>query len=902
VGARTDLLEREAELRALGAALDGVARGEGAVVTITAPAGMGKTRLIRASAVAARERGLDVLAARGSELERAVPLAVVRELLGDPPPADAGELLPALFRAVAARAERRPLAMLVDDLHWADDRSAEVLVFLAARATDLPVALVVASRPGAVGEPGHVDHLADAADSVVALRPPPLSVEATRRELRRTLGKPVDPAFAGACHSVTGGNPFYVSELALELAAEGVRPTAEACSRVLEIGPDAISRTTLVRLSRLSPDAVTVARAVAALGDGARLRDVAGLAGLDTEATGRALAALIHDAVLADERPPRFAHPVVRTAILTDLTAAGRAALHARAATVLHEHGSDPERVGAHLLECDPGATGPWAAGALAEAAAAARVRDVPELAARLLRRALAEPGAHDRAALERELGAAAFACGQPDALAHLRAALASAPDPAERARCALALALPLCATGCAEEAVAVLGEVAGGPLSDEVDAELSGVALLVPAVAEPVMRELLERADGGNPRVLANLAQWKAMTEGHAAPAAELAARALVGTALLDEAGPSGPALAFAVLVLISADRFAEADRALDAALEVSRRGSLSGFVVTSMMRSLSAFRQGRLDDAVAEARAATDAALAHGWGDGLPATTGFLVDALIERGELDEAALALAQSGIGEAVPDSVLAHAYLVARGRLRLARGELAAGIEDLEELGRRTTGDGWSGTIGTPTFRAYLAPALHVAGETARALELADEELALARAWGARRAIGAALRGRAAVSARGEAIELLQESARVLDGAGAPLEQALTLAGLGAALRREGRAADAREPLRLAVDLAHRCGAGPLLAFAQDELAATGARRRNRVLLTGVEALTPSERRIAAMAADGLSNAEIARALFLTRKTIEMHLSRSYRKLGISSRDGLEAALATGTPD
>ena len=246
-------------------------------------------------------------------------------------------------------------------------------------------------------------------------------------------------------------------------------------------------------------------------------------------------------------------------------------------------------------------------------------------------------------------------------------------------------------------------------------------------------------------------------------------------------------------------------------------------------MMRSLSAYRQRRLEDAVAEARAATDAALAHGWGDGVPATTGFLVDALIERGELDEAAAALARSGIGEEVPDSVLADAYLVARARLRIARGQLAGGIDDLEDLGRRTTGEGWSGTIGTPTYRTYLAPALHAAGEGERARTLADEELARARQWGARRAIGVALCCQAAVNPG--APELWRAAAEQLEAA--PLERARALAGLGATLRRAGRAQDSREPLREAVDLAHRCGAAPLLAFAQDELAATGARRRNR---------------------------------------------------------------------
>src|SRR5262249_29961411 len=142
----------------------------------------------------------------------------------------------------------------------------------------------------------------------------------------------------------------------------------------------------------------------------------------------------------------------------------------------------------------------------------------------------------------------------------------------------------------------------------------------------------------------------------------------------------------------------------------------------------------------------------------------------------------------------------------------------------------------------------------------------------------------------------EQLELLNEAVAVLDGSPAALTRAHALTNLGAALRRANRRADAREPLREGLELARACGAEPLVHRAHTELWATGARPRTP-LRSGLDALTPSERRVANMAAGGLSNPEIAQSLFVTIKTVEMHLTSAYRKLGIDSRGQLGAALS-----
>jgi DNA-binding NarL/FixJ family response regulator len=194
------------------------------------------------------------------------------------------------------------------------------------------------------------------------------------------------------------------------------------------------------------------------------------------------------------------------------------------------------------------------------------------------------------------------------------------------------------------------------------------------------------------------------------------------------------------------------------------------------------------------------------------------------------------------------------------------------------------------------WRSQAALALLAGGEREEAGRLAGEELELARAWGAPRALGAALRAAGLVAGGREGLALLTEAVEALAASTAKLEHAKARTELGAALRRANRRAQAREQLRRAVELATICGAAPLAARAETELLATGARPR-RIALSGVESLTPSERRVAEMAAKGPTNREIAQALFVTPKTVEVHLSSAYRKLGISSRAQLSAALA-----
>jgi DNA-binding CsgD family transcriptional regulator len=193
------------------------------------------------------------------------------------------------------------------------------------------------------------------------------------------------------------------------------------------------------------------------------------------------------------------------------------------------------------------------------------------------------------------------------------------------------------------------------------------------------------------------------------------------------------------------------------------------------------------------------------------------------------------------------------------------------------------------------WRSDAALALLALGDDRRARELADEELELARAWGAPRPLGRALRVAGLARGGDAGLALLGDAVDVLEPSPARLEHAKALVELGAGLRRANRRADARPPLRRGLELAMICGATPLSERAETELLATGA-RLGRIALSGVESLTPSERRVADLAASGASNREIAQALFVTVKTVEVHLSSAYRKLDIASRRELSGAL------
>ena len=937
LGARggTGLLERDGELGLMAALVARVRRGEGAVLVVEGQAGVGKTELLRATEEVGETEGLRVLRARGSELDRAFAFGMVRQLLerevADDPELLTGGAEPAaaVFAAgggdtraeegvfaylqglhwlVVNLAARKPLLLIADDVHWADTASLRWLVFLASRVEDMGALLVVATRPA---EPGTDEELLDglmAAPAVCVVRPAPLSAGATTTVVRGRLPGAVD-AFGAACYRATGGNAFFLGELLGELAADGVEGTADEAGKVLEFGSEGVGRAVRGRLRRLPAEATAVARAVAVLGPGSPLDEVAALAGADEALAARAADALVGIDVLAAKGALDFVHPVVRSAVYEQIPPLERQALHVEAAKLLTARGAESERVARHLLRLPPSADSARVT-VLRAAARGASARGGAGAAAHYLRRALEEPPSEEeRGGVLFELGVAEATDRQRDCFDRdLREAMSLTRDPAARAGIALALGRARASFGdfrasaeVLEDAVCGLDD-ADGELGVALEAELLTLSLhefTSTALGAPHWERRFAQLEAGeelDPSTLACLVMAIAVSRGPAAAAIRLADR------VLDSSGFDQPNSVVAAQIgngLIYAGALSRGARFYDETIAAAtRRGSRLTVAWQLVMRSDASLRLGEIRCAEAEARSALElfeegsGESAFAWG------TAHLLNALVARGALEEADELLSRGVVGPSPPPTLPVALLLTARANLHLAQGRPTDALRDA-----RAAGNLVSATISNPgccgwRSSAALALAALDLGREARAM--VEDELADARRFGIPDAEGVALRTLGLVAVGAAGLEALRASVAALERAEGRLEHARSVLELGAALRRAGERAEARDVLREALDATSRVGASGLADRAHEELVAAGARpRRDRRLLSGRESLTASEDRVAALAGEGLTNREIAQRLFVSVKAVQWHLRNVYRKLDIASRGELPTALGLG---
>jgi DNA-binding CsgD family transcriptional regulator len=936
-----ELLERSGELEVIRAGAEAVAAGEGRAVVVEGPAGIGKTALVAAARAHACEVGLKPLGARGTELERAFGFGVVRQLLepavhdgdgveafkgaaryaaalldvplAEPAPLPLGPegafaVLHGLYRLSANLARRRPLALLVDDAQWADSASLRFLAYLANRLTEVPVLLVVAARP--LGEPGGAAVAQTLAEggAPALLRPPALSDDASTELVRAAIPEAGTP-LCRSCHDLTGGNPFFLRELAAAIREAG----ADRAADVLGAAPDGVVASVRARLARFPRSAQQLAGAAAIAGDGTFIRHAAALADLDDQRAAEAAGALREGRILVDTRALRFVHPIVRSAVHEQLSPAERSAGHERAARMLAAEDATSERVAAHLLATEPRAC-EWVCDRLRDAAREALPRGAPDASVTYLRRALEEPPSPDsRPAVLLELGLAeSLTLDREPAIEHLRRGVETTRDTVARLYAARTLAAMVGMNDPSQAVEIVERALAASPDADPALAlHIEGHMVSMGRFALSSRRATFQRAARLRERVEAGeldgameltVAATEVTMSGESAErAAALAARAIEALRVDPISGWSLRPSAVVVVVglaarcLTEADRLDEADQVLSTTVDDARRqranyrvGPLLGF------RSDVRFRAGALPDAVADAEAALSV-YAHAGRLSVLGATAALVQALAERGEFGAAAAALDAAdahGPPEAIGDAYTGTLVLNARARLRLAQGNPGAALADLLEVGRRQEAMREPNPAAVD-WRSQAALAYAALDQPDAALTLAQAELELARRFGAARAIGISLRTLGVI---GDELDALREAVDVLAASSARLEHARALADLGVALRHRRCVVEAREPLRQALDFAIRCDATPLAERARTELLIAGARPRRRQL-SGIDALTTNERRIAALAAEGRSNREIAQALYVSHKTVEKHLTAAYRKLGVAGREDLPAALA-----
>jgi DNA-binding CsgD family transcriptional regulator len=927
------LRERERDLAAVEALLE----HGGGVLLIEGRVGVGKTSLVEAACSRANELGHEVVRARGSELESGFAFGVVRQLferrlagaaederaalLAGPaaaarpllsgeisaPPAGGSSfaVLHGLYWLVVNLAASGPVLIAVDDAHWADEPSLRWLAYLAPRLEGLAAGMLVAMRPGdpaATGAP-----LAAVRAQAAVLRPALLSEPAVSAVVRAAAGGKASDELCAAVYAACGGNPLYLAELLRTAEVSGRPLAALQPAELLAGGLEGIARQVIARVSSLGPGALGLAQALAVLGDGGELRHAAAITGVTMVVAARLTGDLARAEVVTAGDRPRFVHPVIRAALEASLDGGGNDRAHRCAARLLYAEGAPPGQVAAHLLRVRPAGDG-WVLARLRQAAEAALATGAPQAAAALLDRALAEPPPpSQRAGVLREAARAQATAGRERAFALLEEALPLAASPRERAAITLEIAEAYAAlfrwvdaVDVIERALTELGDADPG-LAARLEGELVVCGLHDARRASrvaPVLARLGSRRNGVDSEPVAVAQAMMMLLEGR--PAGQIAAL-LEDT--LARAGPDAEnwdTRAALLWVLVVAERFGTVEKSLGPMLaQVHRGGSARGFVAAYSTLGLVKLRLGALPEADAAARVALRVLREGDFAPGLGFAATVLSDVAVEAGDLDEAQ-ALLDLLPQQGWPAGVGTVLIPAARGRLRLAQGRAADALADFETCQALFGAGVWSMPIrdtGYVHARSGAALALSRLGEHTRAGELAGAELADVRVFGAPRALGIALRTAGLARGGQDGLALLRESVAVLDGSPALLERARSLAELGAALRRLGGRAAAREPLARALDLAARCGAGQLAGRARDELKATGARPR-RPWRTGADALTPSELRVARLAAGGRSNREIAGELYVTLKAIEGHLAHAYAKLGIEGRDQLARALGS----
>jgi class 3 adenylate cyclase/DNA-binding CsgD family transcriptional regulator/tetratricopeptide (TPR) repeat protein len=929
------LLEREAELAALHAYVDAAGSGGGRFVAIEGRAGIGKSRLLLEARALATEAGLVVLTARGGELEQDFAYGVVRqlfepvlagassdertELLGGPAEL-AGTLfdnvdiaqeddadvsfavLHGLYWLAANLALRRPALILIDDLHWADGPSLRWLTHLQRRLDGLPLLVVVGTRPPDQSqmEIRLTEILGDPDAAVV--RPSALSWPSTAVLTRERFGSDPDEAFVDACWSATGGNPLLLQALLDTLKREGIEPVADNADAVLEIGPEPVTRAVSLRLARLPAEARLLARAVAVLGGRVELRHAAALADLDAGLASHTATTLARADVLDYEMPLEFTHPVVRHAVYDDMSPAERIAGHRRAATILAEAGAEPEHVAAHLEHTVP-AGDAFVVSTLRHAAQRALQRGSSDVAVSLLNRAMAEPPTEaDRGEVVRALGLAQRLLDNTEAIRLLTEAFELIPEPDRRARIGIELGRALLRANETKDAIEAFRrarDVLGGSdrdLDESIWSEVINVGWFQPEDIASSEAEL-EKIDVGTLHggvgsdLLRTAMAFDAARKGVNRVRAIELARAAVAPQRIDLLGARGLHLATLTLSTsgVPDESLVVYDRVLQAAYA---RGDNILASAAALFRAYTQIRRGDLN--AAESDIGRFSELMQ-WEATRMYSYAFRAELALERGDLEGAEALVRESGLPDEIPASGNLTFFQLARAKLRLEQHRFDDAVRELESLRDNLIALGVENSL-LYDWRPQLALALNAAGRRDDALPLALAGLDCARTWGAPQSIGVALRSLGLIEGGVSGEKLLREAVEVLATSQTRLEHARSLVELGAALRRSNKRSDSREFLRQGLELAHKLGASALEEYAQTELAATGARPR-RLMLSGLESLTPSERRVAEMAADNMTNKDIAQALFVTPKTVEVHLSSVYRKLEITSRGQLPAALA-----
>jgi DNA-binding CsgD family transcriptional regulator len=939
------LLERDTELTLLRQALRAADSGTGALIVISGMLGSGKTALLQALSEVAE--GVRVLRSSGSLLEQEFAFGVARQIMestriSDPVLSTAagherGQDLARVFDDAGASGEAaeesvaatlcsvleristdRPLLILVDDLQWVDEPTLHCLGYLAKRVRGMRILLAATVREGEARADSRLvrQFLSSGART---LRPSPLSRDAARTVVRDQFGEPGDEEFVLACHEATRGNPLFLVSVLSNLKLNSVRPVADHAAAARSLRPAGL-RDRLISCLRAQPRPVReFAKAFAVLGEHTDLELAAELAGLDGVSCAEALRAMYRLGLLAAEHEPRFSHPIVKDAAEACMTIEEHEQAHVRAVELRYERGSPAEQIAAQLLAITS-PQGRWAVEILQAAADTALRRGAADAAAGYLRRALLDTSleGEDRAIVLADLAAAERGFDPSAALRHISYAVPLFRSARARAAAVtritpallefdVAPSMELLRRSAAELGVAGNGQEIGSERALERDLALRLEARLRHAehcdsekLGDSVrrLRQLgpdPPLATGGERELLTVLLHAATLTAGM--PSDELARMA---TRIL-EREPASPAHVHTPVpllssVLVAADAPGAMPTWLDMVGQQLRRqqATPSELALIRTEQAVLSLYMGRLPEAGAIAAEVSKLHSAECTVLTRKAFFGLTAVALEGRDiELIER-LAAHLKARGDTTGGVMSAQRRLL-RGHAAALRGDWALALEHYLDSGRQLNRLGWRNPVLFP-WRPFAARLYQRLGDISAARRIADENHEISLAWGSPTAVGRALRLSGMVTAGKEGIALLRQAVETLHASANMLERARAHLALGRRLRA-AREPEAEDQLNRSCQLAAECGAEWLAERAKVELGGGAGPRSRRA---DRRTLTSTEFAVATVAADGDSNQEIAAKFGVRTRTVEKHLTNSYRKLGVQRREELADALRAAT--
>lgn len=887
---------RECQADFLSQLLTDAIGGEGNVALVSGAAGMGKSTLLTALTDEAAERGAVPLTASCSRSESELPYAVMGQLMRRLPGGTASRAGPRDDGAAATSsesvsmcaellelAERRPVVLAVDDIHFADHASARCLSYIVRRVRPSRMLAVFCQQEIAWCPPNALQAELLRQPRCQVVRLTPLSETDVARMVSADLGAQSARRLTSDLHQISGGNPLLLQALLADHPEPG------------QVFSLAVSRC----LHSLDPAVQRLAAGLAVLGGGAGdlgTSDLSRLTGIDVELLEPGLRSLSHVGLIGPDR--RFRHPLAGPTILASLDPQLRSELHGRAAEIAFSCGLPAEQVADHLRTASRGCfAGPWAVAVLEEAARKAIDKGRIEDAAGYLR--LAQDTCADeqrRAAIRTTLIRVEWRIDPGIPAAVLTELVTELDQGHLRGPDLVVLAKALLWHGRTGDARSVLRHL-GRSVADrqeraiaQTSAELRALLPWLRCTYPPVIEDCPAAPGYGFPPPAATILHRQEAADAlvavlTAGPAARVmpALERIMRYSRLDDMSMDAEECALLAMVFSGqldqaacwSEKFTSQAVTRNA---TSRRARLAA------IRAEIALRQGDLAAAARFGRLALRLMPASGWGVAIGAPLSVVVLALTAMGQLDAAAELIRQPVL-DAMLETRHGLQYLYARGQHQLAIGNAAAACADFRTIGELMQAWGLDAPV-LVSWRLAAAEALLQTSQKARAREYIEAQISRSGHM-SNREQGSATRLLAITSKLSDRPELLRQAAESLQLAGDRYELGRTLAALASTYYKSGDARRARTVRKQALTILEQCQAEPLIR----NLAAD-SETANR---TEPCALSESERRVADLAAIGYTNRDISDKLFITVSTVEQHLTRIYRKLNLSGRSELPAS-------